>query len=88
MAATIEISVPDTLVKALGANPADLSRQMLEALIIQSYRAGKITHSHVAEMLKLNRWQTDEFLKNAQAHRSWESEEFAADLATLRRVGK
>ena len=43
---------------------------------------------YAAEMLKLDRWQTDAFLKNAQAHRSWENEEFAADLATLRDIGK
>jgi hypothetical protein len=88
MAATIEISLPDTLVKALGVDPSDLSRQTLEALIIQSYRAGRITHAQVAEMLSLDRWQTDAFLKSSQAHRDWESEEFASDLDRLRNITK
>jgi hypothetical protein len=84
MSATIEISLPDALVKALGNKTAELPRQTLEAVVAQSYRAGKITHAQAGEALGLDRWQTDAFLKNAQAHRSGENEEFEADLARLR----
>jgi len=88
MAATVEISVPDTLLKALGAQPDELPRQTLEALIVQAYRKGQITHAQVSEMLDLDRWETDGFLKNAQAFRSRESEEFSSDLERLRSVSK
>ena len=88
MAATFEISVPDTLVKALGAEPDDLPRQTLEALIVQAFRKGQITHAQVGELLELNRFETDGFLKNAQAFRLSESEEFASDLESLRRIAK
>ena len=88
MAATVEISVPDTLVKALGAQPEELPRQTLEALIVQAYRKGQITHAQVGELLHLDRWGTDEFLKSAQAFRARESEEFASDLERLRRISK
>lgn len=87
MSATIEISVPDSLLAALGADPASLSRQALEALTAQAYRAGKITHQQVGEILGLDRWQTDTFLKNLQAQRAGETAEFASDLAQLRRIG-
>ena len=85
MAATVEISVPDTLVTALGAQPANLPQQTLEALIIHAYRNGKITHAQVGELLDLDRWETDAFLKQAQAFRAGENEEFATDLERLRR---
>ena len=88
MAATFEFSVPETLVKALGAQPEELPRQTLEALIVQAYRKGQITHTQVGELLDLDRWQTDVFLKNAQAFRVCESEEFASDLERLRRIIK
>ena len=88
MAATFEISVPDTLVKALGAEPDELPRQTLEALIVQAFRKGQITHAQVGELLELNRFETDGFLKNAQAFRLSESEEFASDLESLRRIAK
>lgn len=86
MGATVEISVPDTLLKALGAEPEDLQRQTLEALIVQAFRKGQITHAQVGELLQLNRFETDAFLKNAQAFRSRESEEFESDLENLRRI--
>jgi len=88
MAATVEISVPDTLLKALGAEPAELPRQTLEALIVQAFRKGQLTHAQVGELLELNRFETDGFLKNAQAFRVREGEEFASDLESLRRISK
>ena len=86
MAATVEISVPDTLLKAIGAEPAELPRQTLEALIVQAFRKGQITHAQVGELLELNRFETDAFLKSAQAFRLCESEEFVSDLESLRRI--
>ena len=88
MATTVEISVPDELLKALGAQPEELPRQTLEALIVQAYRKGQITHAQVGELLDLERWETDGFLKNAQAFRARESDEFASDLERLRRISK
>ena len=88
MAATIEISVPDALIKALGTAPEELPRQTLEALIVQAYRKGQVTHAQVGELLDLDRWQTDRFLKNAQAFRTHESEEFSSDLERLRKISK
>src|SRR5258708_6569748 len=86
MAATIEISVPETLVRALGAQPEELPRQTLEALIVQAYRKGQITHAQVGELLDLDRWHADAFLNEAQAFRSSGSQEFASDLERLRRI--
>jgi hypothetical protein len=86
MAATIEISLPDALIKAIGANPADLPRRAFESLVSDAYRSGKISHSQAGEMLGLDRWQTDAFLKQAQAFRAWETEEFAGDLAALQKL--
>ena len=88
MAATVEISIPDTLLKALDAEPGELPRQTLEALIVQAFRKGQFTHAQVGELLQLNRFETDAFLKNAQAFRSREDEEFASDLENLRRICK
>ncbi|MGD0614505.1 MAG: UPF0175 family protein [Verrucomicrobiota bacterium] len=88
MSATIEISLPDALVTALGADPKTLSRRAVEALVAQAYRAGNITHAQAGEILGLDRWQTDRFLKEAQAFRPSEAEEFASDIERLRQLGK
>ncbi len=88
MSATVEISLPDSLVKALGASASELPRKTLEALTAQCYQSGKLTHAQVGEALGLDRWQTDAFLKGARAHRLSENEEFEADLAKVRELGK
>lgn len=88
MAATVEVLVPDTLIEALGAKADELPRRTLEALIVQAYRQGRITHAQVSELLDLNRWETDDFLKGAQAFRATETEEFASDLEHLRQLTK
>jgi len=88
MSATVEISLPDSLIKALDALPGELPRKTLEALAAQFYQAGKISHAQVGEALGLDRWQTDAFLKSHQAHRPCENEEFGADLTTLRNISK
>jgi hypothetical protein len=86
MAATIEISLPDALIEAIGANPEDLPRRAFESLVSDAYRSGKISHAQVAEMLGLDRWKTDDFLRMSQAFRARESVEFADDLAALRKL--
>jgi len=88
MAATVEISVPDALIKALGTPREDLPRQTFEALVVQAYRTGRLTHSQVGELLQLDRWQTDGFLKDAQGFRPHETEEFRLDLERLRKLAK
>jgi hypothetical protein len=88
MAATIEISLPDSLVKALGSNPSELPRRTLEAVVVQSFRSGRISHAQVAEALGFDRWETDAFLKKSEAYRPWDPDEFAADLANLRKIAK
>jgi hypothetical protein len=86
MAATIEISVPDDLVKAIGASASDLPRRAFEAMVSEAYRMGQISHAQAGEMLGLDRWQTDAFLNGSHAYRAGESAEFSDDLATLRSV--
>lgn len=86
MAATIEISIPDSLIKALGAELEELPRHTLEALIVQAYRTGRITHAQVGELLHFDRWKTDSFLKNSQGFRPHEAEEFSSDLEYLRKL--
>jgi hypothetical protein len=77
--------VPDSLVTALGARPDALPRQAFEALVVQTYRTGRITRVQVGELLNLDRWAVDEFLKSSQAFRPYENEEFSSDLDRLRK---
>jgi hypothetical protein len=65
-----------------------LPRQTFEALILQAYRKRRITHADVGELLHLDRFETDGFLKSAEAFRPHEDEEFSSDLERLRSLSK
>lgn len=58
----ITVSIPDSLAEEL-AERQDLSRQMLEALAIESYRQENLSLGQVAELLNLSLDETDAFLK-------------------------
>ncbi len=87
MSATIEISIPDALLKMLGEEPAEFPRRTIEALVAQAYRAGTISHAQAGEILGMDRWRTDAFLKTSQAFRPAEAGEFESDSVALRRIG-
>ena len=60
---TISVEIPDSVSAPL-QRLGDLSRRALEALALETYRAGAISAREVGEMLGFqSRWQTDEFLK-------------------------
>ena len=55
----ILVQLPDDL--AQHANPG---REALEALVIQGYRAGSLSHYQASQLLGLTRFQFDGFLKD------------------------
>jgi len=87
MAFTVTVLIPDELAAAIGGAEG-LPRKSLEALIVQAYRKGQVTHAEVGGMLQLNRWETDGLLRDAEAFRPHERVEFLSDLEQLRRISK
>ena len=86
--ATIAIEASDLLAKALAPDDRDLNRAALESLAAQAFAEGKLTHAEVAEVLGLDRWQTDALLKDRKAFRTTDVEEFSGDLEYLRSITK
>ena len=58
----VTVSIPDDLAKSLGER-SDLSRQMLEALAIESYRLEQLSLGQIAELLELSIDEANAFLK-------------------------
>ncbi|MGC8490952.1 MAG: UPF0175 family protein [Syntrophobacteraceae bacterium] len=82
------ISVPDELVQQIQNRWKDLSRGALESLAIEAYRGGVITEAQVQRMLDLpSRWETDRFLKNAQAYIDYTEADLLEDIEAIRGRG-
>jgi hypothetical protein len=86
--ATIALEVPDVLARALATNEQDLGRRTLEAATAQAYAEGIISHFEVGQILGIDRWETDGFLKARKAFRTMDAEEFSKDLEHLRAIAK
>ncbi len=83
----VYIQVPDDIVHRMKTRWSDLSRGMLEALAIESYRAGVITEAEVERMLNLpSRWDADAVLKDSQAYIEYSDMDLQEDIAAIRRL--
>jgi predicted HTH domain antitoxin len=64
----VTIEIPDDLAEELKQNGENISREMLEAFAVEGYRTEKLSRGQVSELLGLNFWETEEFLKQHGAY--------------------
>ncbi len=75
----ITVELPDDI-----AQHADPGREALEALAIEGYRAGTLTHHQAARLLGFTRFEFDGFLKDRQIYdHAYSIEDLERDLADL-----
>lgn len=76
----ITVELPDDV-----ARRPDPGREALEALTIEGYRTGALTHYEASQLLQLSRLEFDGFLKarNIYDH-AYDLKEFEQDLETIR----
>jgi predicted HTH domain antitoxin len=79
----VTVQLPDNLAQALGDTPEVRSRRLLENVAIDEYRAGRLSHRQVGEMLRLDYWQTEQFLRERQVPLNYTLADLEADRATL-----
>jgi len=58
----VTLRIPDEVAERLSAAGGDVSRRVLEAVALESYREQTLTLFQVSEMLGLSRVQTEDFL--------------------------
>ena len=78
----ITVDLPDDV-----AQRPDPGREALEALAVEGYRSGALTHHQASLLLGLTRFEFDAFLKirNIYDH-AYDVEDLEQDLDTLRRL--
>lgn len=85
---TITLEIPEALASQLGAaSPKSLSRQALEALVLDAYRTDRIDGPQAAEVLGFSRVRWEEFLEDHRVlENAYTVEDLERDVATLRRL--
>jgi len=83
----VAIEIPDDVGQVLSAQAGGLPRAVLEAVAFESYRSGAITTAQVQHMLGLHsRWETDAFLKRAEAYIDYTMDDLEHDIASIREI--
>jgi hypothetical protein len=81
------LPIPDDIAASLGAN-GDVERQALEALALESYRAGRLSKAELRRMLGIgSRFEVDAFLKAHDVYEPITLEDIERERATLQRLG-
>ena len=84
----IAIEIPDDIGQVLAAQPGGVSRAVLEAVAVEAYRSGAITTAQVQQMLGLrSRWETESFLRRAEAFHDYTMDDLERDIAAIRDPG-
>ncbi len=78
----ITVKLPDHL-----AQHADPGREALEALVVEGYRSGALSHYQASQLLGISRFEFDGFLKgrNILEH-AYDAEDLEQDRKTLRQL--
>ena len=81
----VTVELPDEIVRQLGAAP-DVSRCVLEAVVLEQYRLGRISEGKLAQLLGFTRWEAEEFLDQHDARRAYSREMLEEDRRTLAKL--
>ncbi len=83
----IMVSIPDDLAVRLGS-AADLPRRALEALVLEEYRAGRLTQPELRRALGFEtRYELDGFLKAHGVYEAFTVEEIQEQVRAMKRLG-
>lgn len=79
----VAIDLPDDIAQQLEMKWLDVPRGVMEAIAVEGYRSGALTHGQVERLLHLSWMETEAFLKERQAYLHYDEADLAQDRATL-----
>jgi len=81
----VTLEIPDQLLPLLGATD-ELPRRFLEAFTAVAYRTERISRYQAGLILGMDRWQTESFLTEHEAQRSYTLADWILDEESLARL--
>ena len=85
---TVTMEIPDALAAILGAaTPQQLSRHVLEAVVLEAYRADRIGGPQAADVLGYSRMRWEQFLEDHRfLEKAYRVEDLDRDVPTMRQL--
>jgi len=86
---TVKLDIPHDVEESLRAAWGDLDRAATEALVIESYRSGRLSIGEVARILGVaTRYEAEQWLGGRGVSWNYSAEELEADRRTIERLGR
>jgi hypothetical protein len=83
----VAFNIPDDVAAQLSGG-GDIQRQALEALALESYRAGRLTKAELRRLLGIeSRLELDGFLKAHEVYEPYTLEDLERDRAVFKSLG-
>jgi predicted HTH domain antitoxin len=82
----VTVNLPDQVARQWGETPDAVGLHVIEDAAIEGYRAGRLSHRQVGELLGLDYWQTEAFLKERGVPVNYSAADLDADNATLDKI--
>lgn len=82
----VAIDIPDDIAQQLEMKWPDVPRGVVEAIAVEGYRSGALTHGQVERLLTLSWAETEVFLKERQAYLHYDEADLTQDRSTFDRL--
>lgn len=82
---TATVELPDNLRQQI-EEKQEVARFALEAVALEGYRQALLSQRQVGELLGMNFWETEAFLKEHQAYLHYDMDDFNSDRQALERI--
>ena len=82
----VTVELPDEVARQWGNTPDAVGRGDMEDTAIEGYRVGRVSQRQVGEMLGLDYWQTEAFLKDHGVPLNYSPADAEADAVTLAKM--
>ncbi len=82
---SVTIELPDNIRQQMGEKQ-EFPRFVLEAVTLEGYRQELLSQRQVGELLGMNFWETEAFLKDHDIYLHYDLEDFDQDMQALERV--
>lgn len=80
------VKMPDQIARHWGETPDAVGCHVMEDAAIEGYRAGRLSHRQFGEMLGLDYWETEAFLKERGVPLNYSAAELDADSTALDKI--
>ena len=80
------VKIPSDIARQYGPDPGQIARRLLEQAAVEGYRTRQISRGQVAQMLRMDWAETEEFLAQHHCDRHSDLEDLEADRQNLDKI--